>query len=173
MRNRYWKSGDVQVVLALELRTPALELTWPSIPSIEHSAWVDEASFSLDLLSPEAPLWRVVEAIVGSPLTAELRALVATGIRAGEEQHVAYRRWVRTVGRGFLPGDLDTIDALTVTLTGAIADGYTHQYGARSGEWETRLSLPQLADPTCPARATFTECLARVDSWLREVAVLA
>lgn len=173
MRNRDWQAGPIHVVLALDLRTPALQLTWPPIPSVAHSAWVDEASFSLDLLGPEGPLWRVVASVLGGPLTTELRAAAATGRRPGEQQQVGFRRWVRTVGRGFLPGDLDTIDALTVTLTGAIADGYTHQYGARSGEWETRLSLPQLADPTCPARATFTECLARVDSWLREVAVLA
>lgn len=95
-----------------------------------------------------------------------LAAIEALGEVATEEVGYDVRTWSLSIERGFCAGDLTDVDGLTVSAAGVEVVGYTHSYGDNRGT--PRLLTPaELLDPGCAIRATFAECLPRVDAYLR------
>lgn len=172
MPNRWWKHEGVAFELALTSRTPQLLIAWPRVqePGAGRTfAWVDEAGIGLDLLVA-GDGWPLVTLAAG-PLTDAVRvaldgALEAGELRPPEERGRLIRTWTRTKELGFLPADLDQVDALTLTRAGASTESYEHQYGARYGEQRADYTRAELAAPDCPARGLLGPCLSRLDPWL-------
>ncbi len=169
MQQRWWRHEGMSFELALSHRTPQLLIVWPAIPAPPRQGrsceWRDEAGIGLDLLAA-GEAWPLVELAAGA-LTDALRAAVrGADPRPPEEPGRIIRTWSCLAELGFLPGDLDEVDALTVTRASARTESYAHQYGARSGERCFTYTRAELASADCPARALIGPCVPRLDAWL-------
>ena len=159
---------EISRELKFNYRIPQLILRWPAVASGKHH-WGDMAGYGFDVLQlPGSRARRVVELMLGVAAVEQLIAQIAArwDLRT-EEPHCEHRTWSRGVEAGFCPGDLEFVDTLMVTTRGVRANSYDHSYGNRGTETDQLVTSAQFLDPSCPLRATFKECLPRIDAYLQ------